>query len=165
MKWIAAGSKHSTLLEYRLMDNETCKVLLKYNPRQQSARLSSGDHQRLFFIESAGSLSGKTIIRNEYGVEVGQLGFDHWYSREGTIQVDNHTFHYKLVNQPSAKLMIYTDNSAEPLASCELSNKGNDTSIHFIDNTPPDSRGYLLLGLCWYLFLPVARENVAEYAA
>ncbi len=165
MKWELVSNHRTTLQEYHLVDNNECKVVLKYNPLHQSARVSCGNHQRLFFIESAGSLTAKMIFKNEYGMEIGNLHHDKWHINEGSVTIDSKTFHYRIQSTPSTALLIYNDESHQPFINCELqTNKGN-AAINYIADYSPIDNSWLLLGLCWYLFLPVVKEKRAEFAA
>lgn len=164
MKWVLVNSLKSTLQEYHLMDDENCRVVIKYNPRQHSARITCGIHQRLFFIETTGSLIQKTIFTNEYGLGIGSLTQDSVIGNKGMVIINEKKYHYTLNNNPLAELVIYDKNINDPLVSCGLQTSNSITSIALSNNTDSSDNSCLLLGLCWYLFLPVAKENVAAYA-
>ena len=146
------------------MDDENCRVVIKYNPRQHSARVTCGIHQRLFFIETTGSLIQKTIFTNEYGLEIGRLTQDSVVGNKGIVTINEKKYNYALKNNPLAELVIYDKNIADPLVSCGLESSNSITRIALSNNTESSDNSCLLLGLCWYLFLPVAKENVAAYA-
>lgn len=163
MQWEIVNNPKSILQEYRLMENGECKVTLKYNPIHQSARVTSGDYQRLFFIESTGSLNGKAIFKNEYGMEIGSIHHDRWHISEGTIEIDNVHYHYGLKNNPLVELTIYKNHTHQPIITCGL--KMNNTNNGLTVVTSAVEANCFLLGLTWFLFLPIAKENLAEYAA
>ncbi|UEG50823.1 hypothetical protein LK994_04955 [Ferruginibacter lapsinanis] len=165
MKWVLVNNHHSPLQEYHLMDEETCRVVIKYNPRQHSARITCGIHQRLFFIETTGSLKQKTVFTNEYGLEIGSLTPDSFTGGNGLVTINEKKYNYSLNNNPLAELIIYDKDMSEPLVSCGLETSNSITKIALSNNTDSSDNSCLLLGLCWYLFLPVVKENVAEYAA
>lgn len=166
MKWVLFNNKHAALHEYRLMDDEICKVIVKYSPQQHSARITCGTHQRLFFIETSGSFKPKTVFKNEYGLEIGSLAQESLLGSKGTVIINEKKYHYTLKNDPLATLMIYDKNPDQPLVSCGLKTdyNNNEAAIALSNNTKGQDNSCLLLGLCWYLFLPVAKENVVEYA-
>ena len=164
MKWVMANNRKALLQEYHLTEQESTKAIVKYNPTQRSARISIGEKHRLFFIESAGSLTGKYIFKNEYGIAVGGMSNDKW-GKEGSIIIESKKFLYKVNNNPLAELTIYDGNTNKPLASCGLTTGINGTSLSLSQQTNNADSNYLLLGLCWFLFLPVAKENIVEYAA
>jgi hypothetical protein len=164
MKWVMVNNKHNVLHEYRLTDGNDTRAVVKYNPIHRSARITIGDTHRLFFIASAGSLSGKYIFKNEYGIEVGMMSNDKW-GKEGSINIESKKYIYKVQNNPLAELTIYDAFTNQPLASCALTTSVKGTSLSLSSQNNGADSHYLLLGLCWFLFLPVAKENVVEYAA
>lgn len=164
MKWVMVNNKSSLLQEYHLIKEGSTRVIVKYNPTQRSARITIGDKHRLFFIESAGSLSGKYIFKNEYGLEIGMMNNDKW-GKEGSVIIESKKYTYKISNNPVAELSIYDAATKKPLASCGLATGINGTSLSLSQQTNNADSNYLLLSLCWFLFLPVAKENIVEYAA
>jgi len=164
MKWIMANNKKSMLQEFRLTDLDCTKAILKYNPLHRSARITIGDKHGLFFIESAGSLSGKYIFKNEYGIVVGGMS-NNTLGKEGEVIIEKKKFIYRIHNTPLAELTIYDSDTNKPLATCGLATGLNGTSLSLSQQTNNANSHYLLLGLCWFLFLPVAKENIVEYAA
>ena len=158
MKWEVISNERSSLQEYRLIDNNDCKVVIKYNPRHQSARITSGSHHRLFFLESAGSLSGKTVFKNEYGMEVGNLVHDKFHPGDGSIMIDSKKYQYHLQNTPLAELVIYSNDRHQAVANCDIqSNNGLSSNSNTTDNN------CYLLGLCWHLLLPAEKEIMPQY--
>jgi len=164
MKWEMTNNKKALLQEYHLTEQENIKAVVKYNPAHRSARITIGDKHRLFFIESAGSLTGKYIFKNEYGLTVGMMSNDKW-GKEGTVSIETKKFIYKINNSPLAELTIYDGATNKALVSCGLATGINGTSLSLAQQTNNADSNYLLLGLCWFLFLPVAKEALVEYAA
>ena len=165
MNWEVISNERSSLQEYRMIDNNDCKVVIKYNPLHQSARITSGNHHRLFFLESTGSLSGKTIFKNEYGMEIGNLVHDKFHPKEGSLMIETKKYQYQLQNNPLPELVIFENNFRKPVANCNIpiSTMSIQNSFSANSNQVIDNNCYLL-GLCWYLFLPQAKEKL-EYAA
>lgn len=164
MKWVMTNNKKALLQEYQLLEQDSTKAIVKYNPVQRSARISVGDKHRLFFIESAGSLTGKYSFKNEYGLEVGMMANDK-LGGDGSVTIESKKFIYKIQNNPVAELTIYDGNTNKVLARCGLATGINGTSLSLSQQNNNAGSNYLLLGLCWFLFLPVAKENIVEYAA
>lgn len=160
MHWEVINNGRSSLKEYRLIDHNDCKVVIKYNPLHQSARITAGTHHRLFFLESAGSLSGKTIFKNEYGMEAGYLVHDKYHPKDGSVVIDAKKYQYQLHTATVPQLVIYENGMQQPLANCEIhttSQYGVSSGAEAIDHN------CCLLGLCLYLSLPV-RDNQLVYA-
>ncbi|MCW3089247.1 MAG: hypothetical protein JWP81_316 [Ferruginibacter sp.] len=165
MNWEVVSNDRSSLKEYRMIDNNDCKVIIKYNPKHQSARITSGNRHRLFFLESAGSLNGKTIFKNEYGMEIGSLVHDKFRPREGSLLIDSKKYQYELQNSPAPRLVIFESDTHRQVANCSIpATKASIANILPSVTQSIDNNCYLL-GLCWYLFLPVVKENVLEYSS
>jgi hypothetical protein len=164
MNWEVINNERSSLKEYRLIENNDCKLVIKYNPKHQSARISSGNHHRLFYLEPAGSLSGKTIFKNEYGMEIGNLVHDKFQPEEGTVVIDTKQYQYQLQNNSSSELLIYENDTRIPVASCSIpSGKSLLQNIFSPGDQTVDNNCYLL-GLCWYLYLPTTENNLLKFA-
>ena len=89
---------------------------------------------------------------------------DKW-GREGTVMIESKKFIYKIQNDLPAALTIYDADTHKVLASCGLATGINGSSLSLPEQTNHAGSNYLLLGLCWFLFLPMAKENIVEYAA
>ncbi len=165
MNWEVISNERSSLKEYRLIDQDNCVEVIKYNPRHQSARLSTGNYHRLFFLESAGSLNGKTIFKNEYGMEIGNLVHDKLHPKEGSILIDAKRYHYKIQNSSAPELIIFENNPNQPIASCGLPVNSSTAQNTFSANTQVIDNNCFLLGLCWYLFLPLVQRNNIQVAS
>jgi hypothetical protein len=165
MKWVLVSNQGATLQEYHLMENETCKAVMKYNPLHRSVRISCGNQHRLFFIESTGSLTGKYIFKNEYGMEVGNMSHDKWFGKDGSLMIESTQYTYTIHNDPLAELTVYEGTSHQSLVHCGLHTESNGSVTSFSSPTAGINSNCLLLGLCWYLFLPVTKENRVEHAA
>jgi len=164
MKWVQINNKRNLLQEYHLTDNGDTRVVVKYNPVQQSARVTVGDMHRLFFIEHTGSFTGKYLFKNEYGMEVGWMSNDK-RGNEGSITIESQQYIFKIDNNPPATLTIYDSSKQQALAGCGLATNISGTSLSLAAQHTHAGTHYLLLSLCWFLFLPIAKENIVHYAA
>ena len=75
MKWLLVSKQSASLQVFHLMEGNIVKEKLLYNPSQQSARISCQGKQRLFFIEQRGFSNSHSIIKNEYGFDIGKFFF------------------------------------------------------------------------------------------
>lgn len=160
MNWEIISNQHSSLQEYRLMDKNDCKMILKYNPRHKSARITSGNNHRLFFLESTSAFGDKTIFKNEYGMEIGNLLYDKLRSKEGSVLMDNKKYHYQINGE---ELIIYKTDRLQPLIKISLQTNAAFSSNILSPVLSGADINCLVIGLCWYLALPV-NDNVLEYA-
>ena len=153
MKWQTIKNERSSLQEFQLFDKSDCSVILKYNPLHHSVRLTSGNNHSLYFFETAGSLSGKTIIRTQYGMEVGFLLHDKFHPQEGNLVINKKKYQYK-ISSVTSELLIFENNLQNLLTTC---------SLPIINNQTIECNCYLL-GICWYLQLPLVKADTLEYA-
>jgi hypothetical protein len=159
MKWILVNSTTAAIQEYHLMSNESCGLIVKYNPIQHSVRLLTAGYQRLFYIENTGALHGKYIFRNEYGIELGYIVYDKWFGNNGLVVLENKKFQYRLNNLPDANITFLHAGTGEEIASCLIADKFPPEDILHRDLS------YLILALCWQLILPAANAvNIIETA-
>ena len=161
MRWVLVSNPKAILQEFHLMDKNGCKIVLKFNPIHHSARIYCDGQYRLFFIEHTHSLNNRTVFRNEYGMEIGSLSFDKWQRHEGTIIMDTEKYSCKFHHHPENEIIIYKNDPNLPLISCTLSNNQE----RFSTNEPGIDNSYFLLGLCWFLELPVYKVKGSVYAA
>ncbi|HEU4573673.1 MAG TPA: hypothetical protein VFS36_01620 [Chitinophagaceae bacterium] len=162
MRWelISTGSSGDL---YELWHKDTHLLSLTYNPSIGSARIECCDEKRTFIIRKEGFLKSKTVVRNEYGVKIGQLGHE---NHQDFIELDNEKFYYTFTNSPLAGIVFYKETKEQPYIVCKLTTPGGKPSVQFSPNTSAKTNlDSLLMALCWFMFMPVAKENVAEYAA
>lgn len=162
MNWEIISNQHSSLQEYRLIDNSDCKMILKYNPLHKSARITSANNHRLFFLESTGAFGDRTIFRNEYGMEVGNLVFDKLRNKEGSIIMDEKKYHYQINNW---ELLVYKTDPGQPLISCTINTPAPASfgANPFANSLSAIDTSCIVIGLCWYLALQV-NDGMREYA-
>ena len=156
MIWKKISNQHSTLQEYRLTDTSDTKLILKYNPLHRSARVTFENNHRLFFLESAGSMSGKTIFKNEYGMETGNLIIGTSYNK-GSLLIDSKEFLYNIKDN---SLTIYERDMKRTLVICNFQ-INNNAAASGLNNT--DITCYAI-GICWYLYLLSNKELNNKYA-
>ncbi len=164
MKWELANI--SPLQEiYRLTNNDKKLLTLNFHQATNSARLEYAKEKRVLLIRKEGFLRSKSVLRNEYGVRLGQLSHEKTNSSEGTIEVGEEKFLYTIKDNSRTELVIYRDNIEHPFVICDL--KVDNADSDFQPKKPIQlsaSQHFLVMALCWYMTLPVAKENMLEYA-
>lgn len=148
MKWELANQTDTTV-KYQLIDGDAIKLELKYNLSQQSVRISSEETHRLFFIGKTGLWHNKTILKNEYGVEIGKLLPD-------SIEVEGKKYHYAI---RQSELVLFEHTISLPLAVVDMSAAPSFTSLSASKYSSEECACFLL-GLCWYLFPLTTKENL-----
>lgn len=151
---------------YELWSGLKKLMLLSLNHQEQSAKIDCEDCRRTFHINREGFLLNKTILKNEYGIRIGQITHEILFKNEGFIELNDERFHYMIQNNPLAELMIYNKSKINPLLICCLEAEKEKTIVYFSKATEwnPEKFPSLLMALCWFLFLLIAKENVAAFA-
>ena len=161
MKWKLISNPFSTVHVFHLMEANAIKEVLRYNPLQQSARITCMGKQRLFFIEQVSSRNNHFAFKNEYGFDIGRLSIENFHAEGGTIEIEEKKFHYRLFTNSVSELVIYEHDHVQPLVTCSFI-KGPESVSHNKKETIHEYAS-LLLGLCWYLFNPSFSENNIDY--
>ncbi len=143
---------------YALWNNGHKLLTLAFNSSSNYARIEYAGEKRAFTIRYEGFLKNKMVMRNEYGVRIGSVSTE---NKENLIALNDEKLHYTITEDKEPKVIIYKDSIEDPLAICDLT-LGSDKSI-LPSIKPAATQHSLLLALCWYLYLPVAKENL-EYA-
>jgi hypothetical protein len=116
---------------YELWHNEKKLLTLFVHPFTNSARIEYAAEKRVFMIRKEGFLRNKTVLRNEYGVRMGQLGHDKSNASEGQIELDGEKFFYIIHNHPVPELVIYHDTKDKPFVICGLKVNNGDASVQY----------------------------------
>lgn len=163
MRWETVTST-STNEVYHLYKDDKKILTLVFNPFSNSARVECEKQKRVFLIRKEGFMRNKIVLRNEYGVKIGELGHE---NKENFIDVNDERFYYTIHNNPLAELVLYKESKDRPFVTCGLSAKEGNKAINFAKdkNLAATSHPGLLMALCWYMFLPVAKERVVEFVS
>jgi len=152
MKWLAITTRVQEKI-YELWNSREKLLTLAYHPASGTLRVSADDKQRVFLIGRKGFLRRRTVLRNEYGIRIGQLTYDNNQDNQGLIDVYEEDFNYALQGDPNPKAIIYRN--TEVLAASELPVISQDINS--------DNYDLLMLMLCWYISTTIKRQ-VEEYA-
>ncbi|WP_205514699.1 hypothetical protein [Longitalea arenae] len=158
MKWVYVNQPSAYIRKYQLTEGDDSKLVIKFNLEQQSVRLSSDENHRLFFIDKTGLWHNKTILKNEYGVEIGRLSIDKVHGT-GIIDMEGKRYNYSFQN--NTELIVFENNASEPLAVCDMTEAPSFTSLA-ANKYSNEEYACFLLGICWYLFPLTATEQM-EY--
>ena len=163
MRWETASTDSANEIYHLYKDDKKILTVI-LNPFSNSARVECDKQKRVFLIRKEGFRRNKTVLRNEYGVKIGELGQE---TKGNFIDVNSERFFYSTQNNPLAELVLYKETKDKPFVSCGLSVKEGTTAVHFAKDKQLSDTSHpgLLMALCWYMFLPVTKENVVEFAA
>jgi len=163
MRWETVASTSNNEVHHLYKDDK--KILtLSFNPFSNSARVECEKQKRVFLIRKEGFLRNKIVLRNEYGIKIGELGHD---NKENFIDVNDERFYYNIDNNPLPELVLYKESKDRPFVTCGLSTKEGNQAVKFTKdkNLADTTHPGLLMALCWYMFLPVAKENTVDPVA
>ena len=158
MNWetVTSGLGHKV---YALWNNGRKLLTLAFNSSSDFARIEYGDEKRAFIIRYEGIFRNKMVMRNEYGVRLGQVSAE---SNDNFIKLNDEKLYYTITGEKEPNLIIYKDSVEDPIAECSLK-LGNEKGL--LPSVGKSATTYsLMLTLCWYLFSPIAKENVPEFA-
>lgn len=160
MKWESATAANNNEV-YRLYKEDKKLLTLTLNPFSSSARVECDSEKRIFLIRKEGFRRNKTVLRTEYGFKIGELGME---NKQHFITVNEERIYYTIHNNPLAELVLYKETKENPLVVCGLSTENGNTGIYFSKESDQAAIPHpgLLMALCWYMFLPVAKENVPD---
>ncbi len=164
LKWVTTPVKQG-FQSYELWNEEHCLVSLSINPFSQTTILQCADSRRQFKIEKEGFLRSRTIIKNEYGVKIGQLGLDNWFSDNGYVDFNMQRFHFQVTQNNPRQIIIYKHHSRNPLIICELSQEIGMSSNAIAQTDELDKSPCLLMAICWFMFMPAGKQYAVETAA
>ena len=161
MKWETFTSTIGQTV-YTLCNNGKKLVTLVFNSASNAARIEYDNEKRVFLIRDEGFRKNKTVLRNEYGVRIGHAGSE---NKEHFIELNNQRYFYALDGNQQPAVTIYKESIDQPLAVCKLDIK-DDMLVHAgAKKTLNEKTLYsLLLGLCLYLFKPVAEQASPAYS-
>lgn len=73
MRWQPVSSSSNNEV-YHLYKDDKKILTLTLNPFSNTARVECDKQKRVFLIRKEGFLRNKTVLRNEYGMKIGELG-------------------------------------------------------------------------------------------
>jgi len=160
MRWDPVYSNSDNEI-YHLKNGNKHLLTLSINPFTQSARVECKEQKRVFLIRKEGFLRNKTILCNEYGIRIGEIGQE---NNEDFIDLNNERFFYTFSENENAKLVLYKEAIEQPFVSCGISNQDGNKEVDFKNDNTIAATSYpgLLMALCWYMFLPVSKENTTR---
>jgi hypothetical protein len=161
MEWVSVKNLSLGVAEFHLVDEARRLAILKYNSHQQALRVQGEGHYGVFFFERTGGLLNRTIIKNEYGQEIGKLSFDKRHHHDGVIELESKKYIYSFEADPFIELAIYNKDDHHPLVSTNVKS-GNKSTSELLDAFTNEEYTSLLVGLCWFQMFPSLKKNMAE---
>lgn len=160
MKWVNVNNSSSGSY-YELWNDDKKLVSLTISTRTKISRIECAADKRLFFIEKKGFLQNRTVIKNEYGIPMGELHGETREANKGVIELDNKRYAYSFSENEEPGLVIFDENTNTPLVKCSLTAAHNDVAAIVKRSRSLHDTKYpsLLMALCWYLLKPAIVES------
>jgi len=146
MKWLLVNTSLRQEI-YELWNSDEKLLTIYSHPDKGTLRIATDDAKRVFLIDKKGFLRSRTVLRNEYGVSMGQLFHDGIQENEGNLVIDDEEFYYHIANGSPHDATIYKN--SEIFVTCELPAVAKDQDL-------------LILALCWYVTTAVKIEEYAQ---
>lgn len=144
---------------YQLDEDGSTVLKLTHNVDSHTLRIQTESLQRALIMEDEGLLKTKWVLKNEYGIKLGQLMYDNFNQKHGSFEIDGSRFRFVVQNGSVNELQIYKSSGRKLIYACSLSKEiaNNDGGISF---TSP-----VIFAVSWYLVMKnIVREDLAYSA-
>ncbi len=137
---------------YELWADEKKLAAISFSSRSPVARVVSNSEKRLFFFEKKGILAHRTIIKNEYGIKMGEVEEEKPGTKMSRLELNEKNYYYIFNKNNSGELKVYDEATKQSLLTCSFNTvtTGLAKTRSLTDTKFPS----LLLVLCWYAFQP-----------
>jgi hypothetical protein len=151
MKWVTVNNDNLPE-NYELWGDDKKLAGITFSKYTRFARIVSKMGKRIFSFEKRGFLNPKEIIKNEYGVKMGEVEEQKPGTGKGYIEFDEKKYFFVYNEDNSGEMMLYDELMQKKLLTCSFNTISNGISKakSLIDN----KFSSLLLVLCWYAFQP-----------
>lgn len=152
MKWVSVNNGTSPE-NFELWGDEKKLADISFSKHTHFARIVSNLGKRIFSFEKKGFLSTKEIIKNEYGIKMGEVE-EAKTGTKGHVELDGKKYFFVYKEKKSGELMLYDEFMKENLLTCRFNTGTN--SFTKPKSLSAGKFSSLLLMLCWYIFQPHA---------
>lgn len=136
-------------------------LTMVYDVLLHTARLESNGTRRLFMVYEQGKRQPKIIFKNEYGFDAGIIDPVLAVNGYGAIQFYESIYYYNLNCITDGFLNVCANLGEKPLISFKMEVSSVSTMANALPNRlPADYFNCLLMGVCWYLQLPVKQVDL-----
>lgn len=151
--------------DFLFKEDEKTILKLRLNYHLQTVRIETESEKRVFIIEDEGLLKTKLVLKNEYGVRMGQMVFDNWYGQQGTVEIENSRFRFTIRKTPSAELQLYKNSGKNLIYSGNLLFESGNSQHEARQGIQLILKNYqhsYILALSWYLLRQSIRQRKPE---
>jgi hypothetical protein len=159
MKWVSVNNGTSGENFELWKDDATKLADISFSKGTRIARFVSNLTRRLFFFERRAWFSRKAVIKNEYGIKMGDV--EEIKAGKGFVEVDGKKYYFVYNN--SGEVELYDELMEKSLLRCSFNTLANgfNKTKSLLDSKFPT----LLMVLCWYAFQPHSANTAADIAA
>lgn len=151
MKWVSVNNG-TTNESFELWGEDKKLANISFSNHTRFARIVSVLGKRIFSFEKRGFLASREIIRNEYGIKMGEVEETKPGAGKGYVESNGEKFFFIYNENNMGELMLYDEFMQKSLLTCSFNTLANPfTKPKSLLNTKFAS---LLLVLCWYNFQP-----------
>ncbi len=151
MKWVSVNN--GTAIEnFELWNDDKKLAGISFSRHTRFARIASNLGKRILSFEKRGFLLPKEVLKNEYGIKMGEVEEAKPGTGRGHVELDGKKYLFIYNENNSGELMLYDEFMQKKLLSCSFNTITNSFSKA---KSLFDSKfASLLLVLCWYSFQP-----------
>ena len=150
MKWVSVNNGGSPE-NFELWGDDNKLAGITFSNHTRFARIVTNLGKRIFSFEKRGFLSAKEIIRNEYGIKMGEVEQTKPGTGRGYVESEGKKYFFIYNEDNSGELMLYDELMQKSLLTCSFNTISHRLTKGSLLNTKFAS---LLLVLCWYTFQP-----------
>lgn len=149
MKWVNVINGESGQ-DFELWENGEKLAGVTFSKHTRFARIVSNLGKRIFSFEKKGFLSAKEIIRNEYGIKMGELEETKSGAGKGYIDLNGVKYNFTYNKNSSGELLVFAESKKADLITCSFDSLLKSfPAAASLQGTKLSS---LLLVLCWCSF-------------
>ena len=152
MKW-ANVNNNNFLENFELWEENEKLAGITFSKHTGFVRIVSSLGKRIFSFEKRGLFSSKEIIKNEYGIKMGEMEESKPGIGKGHVELNGKKYFFVYYRNNSGELILYDEFKQKNLLSCSFDTIAN--SFTKTKSLLSESKfSSLLLVLCWYSFQP-----------
>lgn len=161
MEWKKlSGYPHYTC---QLLENDSVLLTMAFNLSQSPFIASVQADSVTFTIDREGTWKHKIVVREGREV-IGQVRTESWHSSSGTLELKSEKLRYLFTNEPFT-LQFFRNEDLLLVYDLEDGETGTAVKVRIFESLEKDPLQLYLLALGWYIFLPVASDNTAEFSS
>lgn len=156
--WVKKNAAVNTS-NFELWNGKEQVLSLELNQFSHTAKLACLQSRRIFKIEKEGFLRNNTILKNEYGVKIGSINHENWFTHEGLIDINSQRFMYSYTRQNRNEVTIFSERPKQALLVCDITATKKEM-IDFDNIEDSNAKNVtFLMALAWFLYLPASSAS------